>query len=217
MSEQRAYTPALGLRILTPFYDAAIAASTREAVWRSALIGNIGLKAGERLLDVGCGTGSLAVRLARAAPGAEIVGIDPDPDVLRRARIKAERRGVNVAFHQGFLSDVFLNSQAPFDAITSSLVLHQVPLPGKVDILATMRRGLKPGGRVCIADYGLQRTQSMRFLFRRTVQALDGVADTQPNADGVLPGLMTQAGFAQVEERKIVPTLTGSISIYAAS
>ena len=216
MTEQRAYTPALGFRALTPLYDAAIALSTRETRWRSALIGIIGLKAGERLLDVGCGTGSLAVRLAKEAPDAEVVGIDPDPDVLRRARDKAARRGVKITFHQGFLSAAFLNSQAPFDVVTSSLVLHQVPLEGKSEILAAIRKGLKPGGRVCIADYGLQRTHLMRLLFRRTVQALDGVADTQPNADGTLPTLMARVGFARVEEAAVIPTPTGSISIYLA-
>lgn len=217
MSEQRAYTPALGLAILTPLYDAAIAALTREAVWRAALIRAIGLKAGERILDVGCGTGSLAVRLAQEASGAEIVGVDPDPDVLRRARIKAERRGVKVDLHEGFLNAAFLESRASFDVIVSSLVLHQVPLDGKSDILAMIRKGLKPGGRVCIADYGLQRTPSMRALFRCTVQALDGIANTQPNADGILPKLMQQAGFAQIEEQAAIPTPTGSISIYAAN
>lgn len=217
MSEQRAYTPALGLAILTPLYDAAIATLTREAVWRSAMIRAAGLKAGERILDVGCGTGSLAVRLAQEAPGAEVVGIDPDPDVLRRARQKAERRGVGALFHQGFLNPAFLESQAPFDIITSSLVLHQVPLDGKADILAMIRRGLGHGGRVCIADYGLQRTQLMRFLFRCTVQALDGVVDTQPNADGVLLELMKHAGFAHVEEQEVFQTPTGSISLYVAN
>lgn len=216
MSAERVYTPALGLSALTPLYDTAIALLTRESIWRPALVRTIRLKAGERLLDVGCGTGSLAALLATQAPGAMVLGIDPDPDVLRQARAKASRHGVNVGFHEGFLSKAFLESQAPFDVITSSLVLHQVPLEGKAEILSMIRMGLKPGGRICIADYGLQRTPLMRFLFRWTVQRLDGIADTQPNAEGILPVLIRRVGFANVDEVKVLPTPTGSISIYVA-
>lgn len=216
MSAERVYTPALGLHALTPLYDTAIALLTRESIWRSALVRTIGLKADERLLDVGCGTGSLAALLATQAPGAKVHGIDPDPDVLRQARAKASGHGVNVGFHEGFLSKAFLESQAPFDVITSSLVLHQVPLEGKAEILSMIRMGLKPGGRACIADYGLQRTPLMRFLFRWTVQRLDGIADTPPNAEGILPVLIRRAGFANVDEVKAIPTPTGSISIYVA-
>jgi ubiquinone/menaquinone biosynthesis C-methylase UbiE len=214
---ERTYTPALGLKFLTPFYDAAIALLTREAIWREALVRTIDLKPGDRLLDVGCGTGSLAIRLAEAVPRAKIAGIDPDADVLRCAFAKARRYGVAIELHEGLLSDVFFQSEETFDVITSSLVLHQVPLPGKTEILKTIRKGLKPSGRICIADYGLQRTPLMRFLFRWTVQALDGVADTQPNAEGILPQLMASVGFSQVEEVEVFSTPTGSISIYRAA
>jgi hypothetical protein len=80
-----------------------------------------------------------------------------------------------------------------------------------------MRRALKPGGRLRIADYGLQRTPAMRLAFRNTVQRLDGIADTQPNAEGVLPALMESEGFTSVSEAEVIPTLSGSISIYTAN
>ncbi len=216
MNAGRAFTPALGFRALTPLYDAAIALLTRETVWRSELIRAIGLNGGERLLDVGCGTGSLAVRLAKLTPESQVIGIDPDPDVLRLARAKAAEAGVTVSFHQGLLTPAFFDRQPPFDVIASSLVLHQVPLDGKAEIIALIRKGLKPGGRFCVADYGMQRTPMMRLLFRATVQSLDGVTDTQPNADGVLPTLMSEAGFVHVEDLKTVSTPTGSITIFVA-
>lgn len=214
--EEKTFTPALGLRALTPLYDLAIAMLTRENKWRSALIEAIALQQGERLLDVGCGTGSLAVRLATEQPGAWVHGIDPDPDVLRRARSKAAAAGARIAFHEGFLTDEFVADADPFDIVTSSLVFHQVPLAGKRDLFSMMRRALKPAGRLVLADYGLQRTALMRRLFRATVQSLDGVDDTQPNADGLLPELINDAGFAGVEEARVIPTATGSISILTA-
>lgn len=70
-----------------------------------------------------------------------------------------------------------------------------------------------PGGELHLADYGLQSGRLMRMLFRATVQRLDGVADTQPNADGVLPALMREAGL-RLERERIIATPTGSISIF---
>lgn len=63
--------------------------------------------------------------------------------------------------------------------------------------------------------YGLQRTAAMRTAFR-IIQALDGHADTQPNADGVIPVLLAEVGFAEIEETTVFPTPTGSISLYRA-
>lgn len=214
--EGKTFTPALGVRALTPLYDSAIALLTRENRWRSALIEAIALQKGERVLDVGCGTGSLAVRLASVEPGAQVHGIDPDSDVLRRARSKAAEAGARIAFQEGFLTGEFVADAEPFDIVTSSLVFHQVPLAGKRDLLSMMRRALQPAGRLVIADYGLQRTALMRRLFRATVQTLDGVDDTQPNADGLLPELINDAGFAGVQEARVIPTATGSISILTA-
>jgi hypothetical protein len=97
----------------------------------------------------------------------------------------------------------------------SSLVLHQCPLPMKRAVLASMHAVLRSGGKVVIADFGLQRTTSMRLAFR-IVQLADGKQDTQPNADGVLPELLSESGFREVREAEVVPTISGSISVYVA-
>lgn len=211
------FTPALGYAFLTPLYDLAIALLTREKVWRGTLVTQVNPMPDDRILDVGCGTGALAIRLKLIESNSEIFGLDPDPDVLLRARKKATRKGVDVNWKQGFLTSEIAKDIGTVSKIVSSLVFHQTPMHEKARILSVMSEILEPGGTLHIADYGLQRTKLMRTLFRRTVQTLDGVDDTQPNADGCLPGLIESAGFQEVEERDVVSTLTGSISLYRAT
>ena len=203
------YTPALAFRSLTPLYDAAIGMFTRESRWREALVAAIDLKSGERLLDVGCGTGSLLVRLHAAQPAAHLVGLGPDPSVLQRAKRKLRGLSPSPALYLSFLTREFAAERGPFDVITSSLVFHQVALAQKTDLLVGIRDALRPHGRLLIADYGLQTTRAMRAMFRLTVQALDGVADTQPNADGILPALIERAEFDDVSSCSILHACTG--------
>ncbi|MEV4133166.1 class I SAM-dependent methyltransferase [Dactylosporangium sp. NPDC049742] len=211
------FTPALGRLAPTRFYDPVVAL-TRERRWRPLVVTYASPRPGGTVVDVGCGTGSLALLLARAEPRAAIVGVDPDPSVLAAAERKAaaEGAGAAVRWEQG-LGDqlVPLLGAGSVDTAVSTLVLHQCPIPMKRAILASMHAVLRPGGRLVVADYGLQRTRAMRLAFR-TVQLADGKADTQPNADGVLPELIAGAGFGDVREAEVVPTVTGSISLYVA-
>ena len=211
------YTPAAGHHWLTPLYDVGVAALTRERRWRTALVEQVRPGANDVIVDVGCGTGSLLVRMGKIAPSARLVGIDPDPAVLARARRRIGEAGLSVELHIGFARQAaeLLQGIRP-TKITSSLVLHQVPMQEKIDALAAMHSALELGGELHIADYGRQRTRLMRTLFRLVVQNLDGRENTEPNARGVLPELMRQAGFRRVEETAVITTISGSISLYRA-
>jgi len=212
---ETAFTPALGRFAPVRFYD-AVAALMRERLWRSLLVGYAAPRPHDVIVDVGCGTGSLALLLRRVQPEARIVGVDPDPGVLALAQRKAGDAGAALEWRVG-LGDALepLVGAGSADLVVSSLVLHQCPLAMKRAVLASMLTVLRPGGRLVIADYGQQRTRAMRLAFR-LVQLADGFEHTQPNADGVLPTLMSEAGFAGVREVEVVPTITGSISIYVA-
>ncbi len=199
MDAEKTFTPALGHSWLTPLYDLAIAGLTREKTWRGALVGFVDPQTGERILDVGCGTGSLIIQLKIASPQSHIVGIDPDPEVLASARSKAATAGHEVEWREGFLTKELATELAPVDKVVSSLVFHQTSDAEKKNVLSAVWEALVWGGTLFIADYGLQRNVLMRVLFRSTVQAIDGLEDTTPNAKGRLPEYMTDASFEDVE------------------
>lgn len=212
----RSYVPALGDHRLSPFYDATVALMTCERTWRRAFVKQIAPEPRDVILDVGCGTGTLAILLKRECPGASVYGTDPDPDILSRAELKARDADVLVHFSQGYAQETAAAASGirP-NKIVSSLVLHQVPLAGKRDAILSAFAGLRAGGELHIADYGEQRSPLMRLAFRQ-VQSIDGFKTTQPNADGALPGMIEKAGFVDIEETVIIPTPTGSISLYRA-
>ncbi|MEV8630753.1 class I SAM-dependent methyltransferase [Streptosporangium sp. NPDC051023] len=209
------FTPALGRVAPTRFYD-SIVALTRERLWRALMLMHVAPRPEDVIVDVGCGTGSTELLLNRIEPRTQVIAVDPDPDVIAVAQRKAEASGARVQWKIGMgdaLPQVLGSGVA--DTVVSSLVFHQCPLDMKQAILASMYTVVRPGGKLVIADYGLQRTRLMRLAFR-LVQFADGVEDTRPNAEGILPDLIAQAGFRDVREAEVVPTFTGSISVYVA-
>jgi ubiquinone/menaquinone biosynthesis C-methylase UbiE len=210
---EQGYVPALGRPELTRAYDLVLALVAREGRWRRMLLDALDPRDGELIVDIGCGTGSQAIAIKKKRPGARVIGIDPDPNVLDIARAKATAAGVEIEWRQGLGGQAAdLIGEGVADAVISSLVLHQCDVPVKGEILRAMARLAKPGARVLIADYGRQRGP-MRLLFRM-VQAVDGFERTEFNAVGALPGLMRASGLSEVTERNRIATLTGSISLY---
>src|SRR4051794_8252350 len=105
MSERASFLPALRFGALTRFYDPVVAASTRERAFKRRLVDLAALRAGERVLDVGCGTGTLALELARFR-GVKVSGVDADDAMLDRARRKAERSGVELDLRTAMAQDL---------------------------------------------------------------------------------------------------------------
>ena len=210
---ESSFTPALGRVGSARRYDMVISL-TRERLWRGLAAAYVAPRPGELIVDVGCGTGSQALLLARIEPAARIVGIDPDPEVLAIARAKAP--DATVEWRQA-MGDALTEVVAPgsVDTVVSCLVLHQCPLALKRAILAAGYAVLRPGGRLVVADFGVQPTRLNRAAFR-LVQLADGKQNTQPNADGVIPELMDEAGFRDVRRPEAVSTVNGSITIHTA-
>jgi len=150
-ASHRHFIPAAGADWLLPFYDPF----TRLLGARSAqrqLIAQARLAPGQRVLDLGCGTGALSLVAKRAEPGIELVALDPDPKALARARRKAARAGAALAFESGF-GDALPFPDASFDRAISSFVLHHLESAAKPAVLRELRRVLRAGGSLHVLDF----------------------------------------------------------------
>lgn len=205
------FTPALGHSALTPLYDAAIRLMTRERRWRVALIEQIDPGNRDAILDVGCGTGSLAILLKRQAPHARVVGLDPDPTVLSIAAEKAKSAGVVVEWRGGFARGAAHLGE--FDHVVSTLVFHQVPEAEKVAGTRSMFSAVRAGGFVHIADYCRQPDWLTRQLFR-IIQAVDGRENTQANVEGAVERNLALFSPEPIRPEQVVRTPTGAISLF---
>lgn len=207
------FTPAAGRFLPTSTYDRLLALLTREAAWRTKLLEALAPQPGERILDVGCGTGSFAILIKRIEPQAIVVGLDPDSEARRIAAAKAQAAGVEIEWLPGFARDAANFGQ--FDRVVSSLVFHQVPVEEKRAGLEAMFKATKAFGLVLIADYAAQRSWLMRQAFK-IVQSADGRTNTQPNADGFLERELTRICGAPLPAAWALDTPTGTISIFSA-
>ena len=141
------------------FYDLATWLMTfgREPGIRRMTIELAGIKDGERVLDVGCGTGTLAIAARRRTGSAgEAHGIDPSAEMIAVAREKAAKVGVDAQFQTAVMEKLPF-PDGHFDLVLSSLMLHHLPADVKRAGFAEVRRVLKSGGRflaVDIADFG---------------------------------------------------------------
>jgi ubiquinone/menaquinone biosynthesis C-methylase UbiE len=126
----------------------------RERAFREELVALARLQPGERVLDVGCGTGSLALAARRAVgPSGSVAGIDPSPEMIGRARGKARRAKLEIDFREAPAQALPFEAGS-FDVVSSTLVLHQLPPADLHAAVAEMIRVLRTGGRLLLVDIG---------------------------------------------------------------
>jgi ubiquinone/menaquinone biosynthesis C-methylase UbiE len=208
------YVPALGHAWLTSLYDPIVALTTRERTFKERLIRQAAIGARDRVLDLGCGTGTLALWVKETVEGARVAGVDGDEKVLSVARRKALRSGFKPRFDRG-LAFSLPYQDGSFDRVLSSLFFHHLSREDKLWALQETFRVLRPGGELHVADWGRPASLLMRLLFT-AVRILDGFENTRDNVEGLLPGLIEQAGFERVSLRGGIATVFGTLALYGA-
>jgi ubiquinone/menaquinone biosynthesis C-methylase UbiE len=208
------FVPALGAEWLTPLYD-AVAWLAGDRTLKQHLVALARIAPGHRVLDLGCGTGTLALLIAESCPGAEVVGLDVDPKILALARRKIGRSGAAVELCEASATAPPFPA-ASFDRILTTLVLHHLTTEQKREALAAARRLLRPGGELHVADWGRPHNLLMRAA-ALTFQLVDGGETTRANLEGRLPALIAEAGFADVAETERWMTPFGTLAFVRAA
>ena len=187
------YIPALSYRFLTPFYDFIQKYIVRDIRYKALLIAQADIQPGQQVLDLGCGTGTLAIMAKQAQPAAEVTGLDADPDMLKVARYKSAQFKIPVKFDVGFTNKLPYPDET-FDRVLSSIMIHHLKTPDKWQTALEVFRVLKPGGQLHIIDFGKPYTLYGKILgpfLHKFEEANDNIEGRLPEIFGA-PGLKTE-------------------------
>ena len=175
-------------------YDAIVwfALRGRERQLRQRLLDLSGVGPGESVLDVGCGTGTLAI-LAKETVGRSgtVCGVDASAEMLARARSKAARAGVEVRFENA-AAQALPFPDSSFDLALGTMMLHHLGRAARRELAAELRRVVKPGGRVLLVDFA--RPEAKRNGFAGHFRHRHGHVDVAEIVE-----LLAGAGFQAIE------------------
>ncbi|MEA2680958.1 MAG: hypothetical protein QOK03_2680 [Candidatus Binataceae bacterium] len=205
---ERSYLPAMGKRWLLPLYDPLLKLLGVDKTKRR-LIEQAELKSGFRVLDIGCGTGSLAVLIKRMHPEVEVIGVDPDPAALSLSERKASRAGLSIEFDRGF-SDHLSYPDASFDRVFSSFMFHHLEPTERAATLREIRRVLKSGGSLHLLDFAPRDGKGHRH--HRHHQS----PHEESRFEGRVVDLMSEAGLVDAKEVAKGKIFFGPIAYYRA-
>ncbi len=185
----RRYLPAAGRDFLLPLYDTMAKLMGADRA-RNLLLDRAEIHRNQRVLDIGCGTGTLVVAIKQRHPDTQVVGLDPDGRVLARATRKAEKVRANVQLDQGF-ADTLPYADGSFDHVFSTFTFHHLEGDQKLPTLREIRRVLKPSGRLHLVDFGGHKTRNGGFL-RHLLHSHGRLRD---NSEAHVLELMRSAGL----------------------
>lgn len=205
------YIPALSFRWLTPLYDPLLKWGMREETFKRRLIEQAHIKPGQRVLDLGCGTGTLTVMLKQSAPLAYVAGVDGDAEVLSIAKAKSNQSHVDIIWDHGLAYDLPYPDNW-FDVVVSSLVIHHLISEDKERAFREVRRILRPVGWFHIVDFG----RPFSLLTRAQGALMKNLEEAADNFGGRILPMLKEAGFDSAYEVDHKSTLFGPIWFYQA-
>jgi ubiquinone/menaquinone biosynthesis C-methylase UbiE len=204
---ERSYLPAMGKRWLLPLYDPLLRLLGADKTKRR-LIEQAEIKSGFRVLDIGCGTGSLAVLIKKSHPEVEVIGVDPDPAALSISKRKANRAGLSIEFDRGF-SDHLSYPDASFDRVFSSFIFHHLEPSERTATLREIGRVLKSGGSLHLLDFAPRDGNRHHHRHHRSPHE-------ESRFEGRVVDLMSEAGFVDAREVAKGKIFFGPIAYYSA-
>jgi ubiquinone/menaquinone biosynthesis C-methylase UbiE len=207
--EQKRYIPALSFQWLTPLYDPILKWVMREDVFKRKLVSQARILPGMKVLDLGCGTGTLTVMLKEEYSNSSITGLDGDAQVLEIAREKSGN--MNIVWDQA-MAYALPYPDASFERVVTSLVIHHLVSEDKRRAFQEVFRVLKPNGELYVLDFGAPHS-GMARLITRYMHGLEEAAD---NFDGLIPQFISEAGFESVGELDHFVTVFGPLSLWQA-
>ncbi len=205
------YIPALSFSWLTPFFDLFMKWVMRERSFKRRLIEQANIQPGMRVLDLGCGTGTLTILIKQTYPNTEVVGLDGDQAILEIARSKANRAGVNITFDNAMAFKLPYPDNS-FNRVLSSLVIHHLSSENKQLVMHEIYRVLRAGGELHIVDFGKPHNlyaQLVSLVIRHLEEASD-------NIRGLIPEMIHNAGFTKVDVTAKYTTIVGDLSLFRA-
>lgn len=177
---------------MTPFYDVILNLIGFGEEQREKIVKLLDLKPGERLLDVGCGTGTLLKVARQSHPDNEMVGIDIDKKVLEIAKSKLAFTGIQL-INTGAENLRFPDKS--FDVVVSTLIFHHLPTEIKRKALLEIKRVLKPNGRFLLVDFGKIVGALKIVYYLEVIIRLPEAKTAKDNVEGKIPNFLQEAGF----------------------
>jgi ubiquinone/menaquinone biosynthesis C-methylase UbiE len=197
------------------WYDTFFKLMLPELKIKTYQVDNSNLDSKQKILDLGCGTATLTILIKNKFPMAEVVGIDIDPEILKIARDKVNKSGLNLLLELCSSTELKFPNES-FDRILSSMAIHHLNRDQKVKTFKEVFRVLRPEGEFHIMDFNKPHNLLMYILSLVLAQFNKFGEPTNDNISGKLPELLTQAGFSRVDIIKNFSTIFGTISVMKA-
>ncbi|XUW99697.1 MAG: class I SAM-dependent methyltransferase [Dehalogenimonas sp.] len=206
------YIPPLKFGWLTPAFDSLLRLTMRERVFKRQLVDQANIEKGYRILDVGCGTGTLVILIKGAHPDSKVIGLDADAKALEIATMKIKNARLEIDLIKGMSSRLPFPDMS-FDRVFSSLMFHHLDRKAKNETLHEIFRVLRPNGEFHFADFGRPRNPAM-FIISKFLSLFEHTAD---NIQGLIPGMIRDAGFEGTEETAAYSSFFGTIRLFRAN
>ena len=195
MKQKQRFIPAARISFLTDYFDRFCAIIGLGRKYREKIIRAIGvIRKGSKVLDAGCGTGSLAIELKNKYNMSKIYGVDIDKKILKIAKKKSIKNKVNIFYQQAPLQSMPY-PDSYFDVVYSSLVFHHLTTEDKITATKEIYRVLRKGGFFILADFGPSKNKFSAVYLWFVVIFEDGY----DNYKGFIPKFLRATGFKDIK------------------